>query len=112
MLHLLDTAEAAAKAAKDREKDSGAAAAAAARVEDLDNENTPESILRATAIEDGARARERADRAKLVPALRFLWETYRAVLDILRTNSKLERVYYEGAVRAFAFCRGLSLIHI
>ena len=33
-------------------------------------------------------------------------ERCRAVLDILRTNSKLERVYYEGAVRAFAFCRG------
>ena len=98
---LLDKSEAAAK--KAAAQASRAAEAAAARVADLDNEATPESIMRASAADDefGAIARERADRAKLVPALRFLWETYRAVLDILRTNSKLEHVYYASAVRAF-----------
>lgn len=40
-----------------------------------------------------------------VPALKFLWETYRAVLDILRSNSKLERVYHKAAVAALQYCR-------
>ena len=48
---------------------------------------------------------ERTDRELLVPWLKFVWEAYRSVLDILRTNSKLERVYHETSVKAFEFCR-------
>ncbi|KAJ1446349.1 hypothetical protein M885DRAFT_546895 [Pelagophyceae sp. CCMP2097] len=72
-------------------------------VKDLDNMTTPESVLMATMTDDGEQ--ERAEREVLVPWLKFCWETYRSVLDILKTNSKLERVYHATACRAFDFCR-------
>jgi translation initiation factor 3 subunit A len=45
------------------------------------------------------------DSALLLPSLKFLWETYRAVLDILKSNSKLEHVYHAAAMGALRFCR-------
>jgi len=45
------------------------------------------------------------DSLVLVPSIKFLWEIYRAVLDILRSNTKLEHVYHSTAVSAFQFCR-------
>ena len=35
----------------------------------------------------------RADRRILMPWLKFLWESYRNVLETLRVNARLERVY-------------------
>lgn len=40
----------------------------------------------------------------LLPRVKFLWEAYRAVLDILKSNSKLERVYHDTAKGALEFC--------
>ena len=48
---------------------------------------TPESIMMSTMTDNGDE--ERRDRAVVVPWLKFLWETYRTVLDILRTNSNV-----------------------
>lgn len=45
------------------------------------------------------------DSALLLPSVKFLWETYRAVLDILKSNSKLEHVYHAAAQGALTFCR-------
>lgn len=45
------------------------------------------------------------DSLVLVPSIKFLWEIYRAVLDILRSNTKLEHVYHATSVSAFQFCR-------
>eukprot|EP00629_Pelagomonadales_sp_RCC1024_P015524 CAMPEP_0119274998 /NCGR_PEP_ID=MMETSP1329-20130426/13082_1 /TAXON_ID=114041 /ORGANISM="Genus nov. species nov., Strain RCC1024" /LENGTH=345 /DNA_ID=CAMNT_0007275357 /DNA_START=120 /DNA_END=1153 /DNA_ORIENTATION=+ len=74
-----------------------------AKVADLEVEQTPESVMLSTMTDEADG--DRSEREILVPWLRFLWETYRAVLDILRTNSKLEKVYHATAARAFDFCR-------
>jgi len=76
---------------------------AAKQVADLDCEATPESIMLSTMTDEGDC--ERSEREVLVPWLKFLWETYRSVLDILRTNSKLEKVYHSTSQKAFAFCQ-------
>lgn len=64
---------------------------------------SPEAILLSTMSTDPAKSQR--DSALLLPALKFLWETYRAVLDILRSNSKLEHVYHAAAQGALRFCR-------
>ncbi|KAM3274232.1 hypothetical protein ACQJBY_043409 [Aegilops geniculata] len=39
------------------------------------------------------------------PWLKFLWETYRTVLEVLRNNSKLEALYAMAPHNAFQFCK-------
>ncbi|KAL3797871.1 hypothetical protein HJC23_006909 [Cyclotella cryptica] len=73
--------------------------------DDADDEafyDTPQSILLSTMSADPEKAQR--DTALLLPALKFLWEVYRAVLDILKSNSKLERLYHGVAVNALKFC--------
>lgn len=49
-------------------------------------------------------AQSQRDSTLLLPRIKFLWESYRAVLDILKSNSKLERLYHLVAVNALEFC--------
>ncbi|OBT89706.1 hypothetical protein VE02_01818 [Pseudogymnoascus sp. 03VT05] len=76
---------------------------ATASVDDLEASETPESILLSTV--SGEQSRDRTDRAIVTPWLKFLWETYRTVLDILRNNARLEIMYQSTAMQAFAFCQ-------
>jgi translation initiation factor 3 subunit A len=72
-------------------------------VEDLEAIETPESILLSTV--SGEQSRDRTDRAILTPWLKFLWETYRTVLEILKNNARLEIMYHSTTLQAFQFCQ-------
>jgi translation initiation factor 3 subunit A len=71
-------------------------------VDDLEASETPESILLSTV--SGEQSKDRTDRAIVTPWLKFLWETYRTVLDIFKNNSRLEIMYQSTAHQAFLFC--------
>lgn len=77
-------------------------AAPSTNVEDLEAIETPETILLATV--SGEQSRDRTDRAVVTPWLKFLWETYRTVLEILKNNARLEIMYQTTALQAFQFC--------
>lgn len=101
VFYLIELAE--AKALTAREKADNVALAAAAKVQDLDQEESPESIMLSSMTDEGSR--DRTDIEVVVPWLKFLWEIYRAVLELLYKNSKLERVYHSAATKAFKFCQ-------
>lgn len=71
-------------------------------IDDLEASETPESVMLSTVSED--QSKDRTDRAVVTPWLKFLWETYRTVLDILRNNARLEVMYQQTAHQAFHFC--------
>jgi len=71
-------------------------------VDDLDNVATPESILLSAV--SGEDAQDRSDRVILTPWVKFLWESYRQCLELLRTNSRVEKLYHDTAQHAFKFC--------
>ena len=71
-------------------------------IDDLEASETPESLLLATVSGEGSK--DRTDRAIVTPWLKFLWEAYRTVLDILRNNARLELLYQSTATQAFDFC--------
>ena len=75
-------------------------------VEDLEAIETPESILLSTV--SGEQSRDRTDRAIVTPWLKFLWETYRTVLEILKNNARLEIMYQSTAMLAFTFCQNFA----
>ncbi|RKF75877.1 Eukaryotic translation initiation factor 3 subunit A [Golovinomyces cichoracearum] len=91
-----------AQAKADEVQSSLETTASATNIDDLEATETPESILLSTV--SGEQSRDRTDRAIVTPWLKFLWETYRTVLDILRNNARLEIMYQSTATQAFEFC--------
>ncbi len=79
-----------------------ATAGTTSNIDDLEASETPESLLLATVSGEGSK--DRTDRAIVTPWLKFLWEAYRTVLDILRNNARLELLYQSTATQAFDFC--------
>ena len=53
------------------------------------------SLMLATV--SGEDSQDRADRTVLTPWVKFLWEVYRHVLDILKNNNKVEKLYQDMA---------------
>ena len=64
-------------------------------IDDLDNLATPEEILLSAV--SGEDAQDRSDRTILTPWVKFLWESYRQCLELLRTNSRVEKLYHNIA---------------
>lgn len=62
----------------------------------------PHSLLLSTV--SGEDAQSRTDRVVLTPWLRFLWEAFRNILDLVRNNKTFEVLYRDVAKRAFKFC--------
>ena len=60
-------------------------------VEDLEEDRRPEDLM--LSYVSGQRGRDRSDRELVTPWFKFLWETYRTVLEMLRNNSRLESLY-------------------
>lgn len=84
--HYLQIAEASAKEAQSKAKQT------ILDIEDLEAEESAESII-LTAV-SGEDRTDRTDREIVTPWLRFLWETYRTVLETLRNSAKLESLYH------------------
>lgn len=60
-------------------------------VEDLEADKRPEDLM--LSYVSGEKGKDRSDRELVTPWFKFLWETYRTVLEILRNNSRLEALY-------------------
>ncbi|KAM3288087.1 hypothetical protein P3S67_021517 [Capsicum chacoense] len=72
-------------------------------VEDIEGDKRPEDLM--LSYVSGEKGKDRSDRELITPWFKFLWETYRTVLEILRNNSRLEALYAMTAHRAFQFCK-------
>lgn len=104
MTHFLDGAEAKLEAAYKEAADATSLEA----VEDLEQASEDALSTLWISASDGGSAEnsaERTGRALVTPWLRFVWETFRIILDICRHNAKLEPLYRTVVERAFAFCR-------
>jgi len=97
--HFLDTATKRVEEAQARVSESMSVVDS---VEDLEETITPEEMLLAAVSDDDNESR--THKALLMPWVKYLWEGYRAVLEVLRNNNKLEDLYQEVAQRAFGFC--------
>jgi len=105
--HLMDLAK--NKASEAKENANNAALLDAAKISDLEQQETPESIMLSSMTEEGSK--DRTDREVVVPWLKFLWEIYRATLELLHRQAKLERLYHKICEKAYNFCLDYKRTH-
>lgn len=79
--------EKAEKAKKDASAVVTNAASLLTDVDDLEYINSPESVLLKAV--SGESTQDRADRDLLAPWLKFVWESYKQCLDLLKNNNKV-----------------------
>lgn len=71
-------------------------------LENLDEMEAPQTILlRAIQASD---TRQQSQDRDVHMHFRFLWDSYKVILDVLKSNARLEDVYNETARHAFEFC--------
>ena len=68
------------------------------QIEDLEASFSPEALLMMDVF------KEKGEKVNMASGFRFLWESYRSVLDVLKNNSKLEILYQSVCSHAFDFC--------
>jgi len=66
-----------------------------------EDESIESKILRSVS---GDAFEDRNERTHIQPYIKFLWESFRAILDLVRNKPKLELTYYNTAVKAMRFC--------
>jgi len=76
------------------------------KVDVRDLEDTPESIM--MQFVNGENKQERADRQIVVPWVKYLWDCYRTILEVLRNNGKLIDLYHSTVRSGFKFCQKFS----
>ena len=69
---------------------------------DTEQESAAESIMLNAVTSEGDK--ERVDRELLLPWIRFLWECFRLVLDVVKNNNRLFDVYHRMCARAYEYC--------
>ncbi|CAF0756314.1 unnamed protein product [Didymodactylos carnosus] len=80
-----------------------AAQSAVVDIDDLEVLQTPESLLLSAVC--GESQQDRADRDLLAPWLKFVWESYKQCLDLLKNNNRVEKIYQDVAQMGFKFCQ-------
>jgi len=70
------------------------------KLDDLDEDQNPDEILLGSVQTDVRKDTER----DLHAWFRYLWESYKLIMDVLRNNQRLEDVYHETAKLALNFC--------
>jgi len=66
-----------------------------------DEESIESKILRSVT---GDNYEDRNERTQLQPYIKFMWESFRAILDLIRNRTKLELAYFKTATKAMRFC--------
>ncbi|CAF1204948.1 unnamed protein product [Adineta steineri] len=72
-------------------------------IDDLEVLQSPESLLLSAV--SGESQQDRTDRDMLAPWLKFVWESYKQCLDLLKNNNRVEKIYQEVAQMGFRFCQ-------
>lgn len=63
---------------------------------------SPEDILLSSVTTDDST--DRSNKEFFLPWLKFVWEAYRTVLELLKNNNRLENAYCQTSLEAFQFC--------